>query len=67
MSSGDGFAFTAYIERPGNFSTKNRAARAAACGRTSVTGSTGLPCAMSMAPETELQATVERGASPSAR
>ena len=28
--SGEGFAFTAYIERPGNFSTKNRAARA--CG-----------------------------------
>src|SRR3546814_5866633 len=46
--SGDGFAFTAYIERPGNFSTKNRAARAAACGRTSVTGWAGLPLAISM-------------------
>src|SRR3546814_18156222 len=61
--SGDGFAFTAYIERPGNFSTKNRAARAAACGRTSVTGWAGLTLAISM------QHVTSRGAvaSPSAR
>ena len=41
INSGDGFALTAYIERPWNFSTKNRAARAAACGRMSVTGRAG--------------------------
>ena len=34
--SGDGFAFTAYIDVPGNFSTKNRAARDAAAKLASV-------------------------------
>jgi hypothetical protein len=38
IRSGEGFALTAYIDRPWNFSTKNRAARAAAWGRRSVTG-----------------------------
>ena len=39
--SDDGFALTAYMVVPGNRSMKKRAARRAACGRTSVTGSTG--------------------------
>jgi hypothetical protein len=38
---GEGFAFTAYIDLPGNFSAKKRAARAAACGRLQITGSSG--------------------------
>ena len=36
--SGEGFALTAYIDVPGNFSAKKRAARAAACGRLRMTG-----------------------------
>src|SRR5205085_1828104 len=40
-SSGEGFALTAYIDLPGNFSAKKRAARAAACGRLRITGSSG--------------------------
>src|SRR5690606_37470578 len=39
--SGEGFAFTAYIDLPGKFSAKKRAARAAACGRLQITGSSG--------------------------
>jgi hypothetical protein len=40
-SSGEGFALTAYIALPGKFSAKKRAARAAACGRLQITGSSG--------------------------
>src|SRR6187402_299571 len=40
-SSGEGFALTAYIDLPGNFCAKKRAARAAACGRLQITGSSG--------------------------
>ena len=43
-------AFTAYSERPGNLSTKKRAALRAAWGRRSVTGWTGRLLAIAAAP-----------------